>query len=133
MCVFVTFFYIETLRQACFPSEESYKIYVGFVASENSSEFGHGLCCSCPCEPISRCAEFVGWRLGNQFVVWPDRSVGRLMGLVEIGLIVGLNNKLAGCLFLLSRGYALVIIEKICCCLADQRGTWEGNVVMCLS
>jgi hypothetical protein len=54
------------------------------------------------------------------------------MGLVEIGLIVGLNNKLAGCLFLLSSGYALFITEKICCCLAGQRGSWEGNVVICL-
>jgi len=55
------------------------------------------------------------------------------MGLVDIGLIVGLNNKLAGCLFSLSDGYALFIIEKICCCLASQRGTWEGNVIICLS
>jgi len=105
---------------------------MGFVASENCSEFGHGLFCSRPREPISHYAEFVGWRLGNQFVVWQDRSIGRLMGLVEIGLIVRLNNKLAGCLFLLSRGYTLVIIEKICCCLADQGSTWEGNVI-CLS
>jgi hypothetical protein len=106
---------------------------VWFLASENSSELEHGLCCSCLREPISRRAEFVDRRLGNQFVVWSDRSIGRLMGLVEIGLIVGLNNKLAGCLFLLSSGYALFIIEKICCCLADQGGTWEGNVIICLS
>jgi hypothetical protein len=55
------------------------------------------------------------------------------MGLVEIGLIVGLNNKLAGCVFLLSSGYALFIIEKILLLLVDQGGTWEGNVMICLS
>jgi hypothetical protein len=38
---------------------------VGFIASENSSEVGHGLCGSYPRLTVSSRAEFVRWRLLN--------------------------------------------------------------------